>query len=343
MATPPTASREPDPLVNIVFFGSGPFALPALELLGQGPLGHKLVCVVSRPDRPQRRGRQVIPMPARAKALELGLPCEAPETANDSAFLGSLSKLSPDIFIVADYGEMLRKPLRELPRIGIFNLHGSLLPRWRGAAPVVHSILNGDRESGVTLFRIEKGLDSGPIIDAARAQIGERETAGELEARLARLAADLLERNLVAFDEGTFRESSQDDSLATLAPKIEKSHGGIPWDKPALEVVNRIRAFNPWPGAFSFLDSERTILLRATLAEGAESSSGAPGVIVSVRKDGFRVRCGQGSIEVLQLQREGKAPLDAAAYLRGKALKPGDRFSSTFPPLSAPLPHSGAP
>ncbi len=326
--------------MKIVFFGSGPFALPALELLGKGPFGHELVRVVSRPDRPQRRGRQVVPMPVRARAIELGLPCDAPESANDPTFLDSLATLAPDIFLVADYGEMLRKQLRALPGIGVFNLHGSLLPRWRGAAPIVHSILAGDTETGVTLFRIEKGLDSGPIVDAARVEIGDRETAGELEARLARIAAGLLERNLVAFSEGTFRETPQEEAIATHAPKVEKADAAISWATPALDIANRVRALNPWPGAFSFLGPERTTLLRARAVEVLEPGNMAPGTIESVRKDGFRVRCGRGAIEVLQLQREGKALLDAAAYLRGKALKAGDRFSST--PIPQPTPHSGA-
>ncbi len=336
--------------MRVVFFGSGPFALPALERLHEcsrraplsaadtGPPLVELVRVVTRPDRPQRRGRQLVPTPVRARAVELGLPCDAPEGANEPDFLDSLAALSPDLITVADYGEMLRKRLRELPRIGVFNLHASLLPRHRGAAPVVHAILHGEEETGVTLFRIEKRLDSGPIVDAARAGIGPLETAGELEPRLGRLAADLLERNLEAFASGSFREAPQDESLATIAPKIEKRAGAIPWNASALEVSNLVRAFNPWPGAFSFLGAERTIFLRVRPCGAALVDAALPpGSVEDTRRDGFRVRCGSGAVEVLQLQREGKAPLDAAAYLRGRPLKPGDRFTMAEAGLAEPL------
>jgi methionyl-tRNA formyltransferase len=313
--------------VKVVFFGSGPFALPTLETLARGPSKTTLARVVTRPDRPQRRGKKLAPTPVRSRATDLGLSCDAPETANDSAYVEVLRGLSPDLFVVADYGEMLRKPLREVPAIGIFNLHGSILPRWRGAAPVVHSILHGDGETGVTLFRIEKGLDSGPVVDAERTTIAPTETAGELEPRLATLAARLLERSLDAFAARTFRETPQDDRLATLAPKVEKRDGAIVWDAPAIEVTNRVRAFNPWPGAYSFLGGERTIFLR--VAPSATSLPGAaPGSVAAVTKDGFKIQCGTGSVDVLEVQREGKAALGAAEYLRGRPLKPGDRFAA---------------
>ncbi|MBI4604300.1 MAG: methionyl-tRNA formyltransferase [Planctomycetes bacterium] len=333
--------------MRVAFFGSGRFALPVLERLHALSGRHELARVVTRPDRPRGRRLQLVPTPVKARAAELGLPCDAPESANDPGYVDALARVAPEIIIVADYGEMIRKRLRELPPIGVFNLHASLLPRHRGAAPIAHALLEGDAETGVTLFRIERGLDTGPVVDSVRCPVGELETAGELEARLAVLAADLLERNLDAFAGGTFRETPQDERLATLAPKLEKSAGAIRWEAPAARLANFIRALNPWPGAYSFLQateateataateaaaaaaggSERTIFLRSRAVEPGPGAALAPGTVESVRKDGFRVRCGSGSLEVLEVQREGKAPLDAAAYLRGRRLRPGDRFS----------------
>lgn len=317
--------------MKIVFLGSGPFALPTLERLASSPGGHSLVRVVTRPDRPQRRGRQLIATPVRARAVELGLPCDAPESANDPAYLAGLAALEADLFIVADYGEMLRKAFRETPRLGAFNLHGSLLPRWRGAAPVAHAILAGDTLSGVTLFRLEKGLDSGPILAAGSLEILEDETAGELEGRLALLAADLLERSLAVLSAGSFRETPQPELGVTLAPKLEKSSGDLDWSRSAAELCLRVRAFNPWPGAYSRIKEERTIFLRAKPVESADSLDLPVGAVESVGREAFRIRCGSGAMEVLALQREGKAPLDAASYLRGRRLQVGDQFLPAGP------------
>lgn len=321
--------------MRVVFLGSGPFGLPALERLSRSSPRHEVVRVLTRPDRPQKRGQALAPMPVRVLAGELGLPCDAPDSANGPACLESLRALAPDIFIVADYGEMLRKLLREIPRIGVFNLHASILPRYRGAAPIVHALLQGEQETGVTLFRIEKGLDSGPIVDVESTLVKPLETASELEERLARVAADLLERNLDAFAAGTFTEKPQDETLATLAPRIEKRAGEIRWEGTAERVANLVHAMNPWPGAYSFLHPaggrpERTIFLRVRPAHGApdpgSSGRAAPGTVERIQKDGFAVRCGVGSVDVLEVQREGKSALAAGAYLRGRQLTSGDVF-----------------
>jgi len=326
--------------VKIVFFGSGPFGLPTLERLHAQSVRYPLLRVITRPDRPQKRGRKLATTPIRKRADELGVPCDAPESVNDPGFLDELQTLGADLFLVADYGEMLRKRLRAMPRIGVFNLHASLLPAYRGAAPVVHALFAGEKETGVTLFRIEKGLDSGPIVDTAPLAAEPLETAGELEERLARVAADLLERNLEAFSAGSFQESPQDETAATLAPKLTKRSGLITWSKTPAEVTNFIRALSPWPGAFSFLKKsaaaarklERTAFLRVKPSSEsphrvqADPHPAAPGAVDRVGSEGFSVHCGCGSVEVLEIQREGKGPLPAAAYLRGRGLEPGDRF-----------------
>lgn len=321
--------------MKVLFFGSGPFGLPTLDCLHQSAQQLELARVVTRPDRPHGRGKKLAPTPVRARARELGLPCDVPESANSPEYLDVLTSLQPDLFVVADYGEMLRKRLREIPRIGVFNLHASLLPQYRGAAPVAHALLAGEKVTGVTLFRIEKGLDSGPIVDAEQLEIGPLETAGELEERLSRLAASVLERNLGAFGSGKPQETAQDEKLATPAPKLEKQMGKIDWGRSSDALTSFVRALNPWPGAFSFLHSEgkppeRTVILRAKPGKSADgpSKERKEGCIDEVQKDGFTVRCGGGSLEILEVQRQGKAPLDSASYLRGKLLHPGDFFAA---------------
>lgn len=325
--------------MKIVFFGSGPFGLPTLDRLHALSARYPLLRVVTRPDRPQKRGRKLAPTPIRQRASELGVPCEAPTSVNDPAFLDELLALEADLFLVADYGEMLRKRLRQLPKIGVFNLHASLLPAYRGAAPVVHALFAGEKETGVTLFRIEKGLDSGPVVDAIALAVEPLESAGELEDRLAHVAADLLERNLEAFATGSFKESPQDETAATLAPKLTKRCGIIDWDKTAVEITHFVRALSPWPGGFSFLRKsadpgvrqERTVFLRVQPASDSPlqvpgDPPGVPGAVDRVGSEGFSVYCGSGSVEVLEIQREGKGALPAAAYLRGRRLQHGDRF-----------------
>jgi len=322
--------------VKVVFLGSGPFALPSLEALARGPAPAELLRVVTRPERPRGRGRKPAPTPVGARAAELGLPCDAPPTANAPEYLDVLRSLGPDLLIVADYGEIMRRPLLELPRIGSFNLHASLLPRYRGAAPVARAILDGEKTTGVTLFRIERKLDAGPIVDAARLDVDPLETAGELEARLARLAAEVLEKNLPALAAGTFREVPQDEGLVTIAEKLRKDMSVIRWDVEPEKLKDFVRALNPWPLAASFLRRgegrpERTLFLRVKPARAGSASDLPPGSVDEVRKDGFTVRCAGGAIEVLEIQREGKAPLEAGAYLSGSRLKRGDLFG---PPLA---------
>ncbi len=330
--------------MKIVFLGSGGFAVPILERLHETARSGDLVFVISRPPTRRGRGRRVQPTEVAERAEALGLKCDTPASANDTAYLDDLEKLNADLFIVADYGELLRRRIRELPRIGIFNLHGSLLPRYRGAAPVAHAILNGEIRTGVTLFRIERGLDSGPIVDTAGLEIAADETAGELEARLAVLAADLLARNLPRFADGSFTESPQDESLATVAPKLRKKDGEIDWCASAERIERMARAYQPWPGAYSHLyDSrapQRTTFRRLRpvtpqLGDGENEISAdlKPGYVWIPDGKTLNIVCGSGIVRVDEIQRAGKPPMSAAAYLNGQRLKSGDYFFS--PPASS--------
>jgi len=321
--------------MTLVFIGSGPFAVPALEKLATSE--YRPALVVSRPDRPGGRGQRPVPTLVRQSAEALGFPLQTPPSANDPTFIERLKALGPDIIIVADYGEILGEALRKLPRIGIFNLHASLLPRYRGAAPVVGALLQGDPETGVTLFRIIRGLDQGPVVDRLATPIGPLETAGELTERLGKLAADLLARNLPRLAAGRFPEEPQDQSQATLAPKLPKGAGAIDWTLPARTLVNFIRAFSPRPGAYSYLrrasarpgsHPERIRILRAREAVLVPEAALAAGTIARVEKHSFQVACGAGAIEVLELQPRARDVMSASGFLRGYPLERGDRFSS---------------
>ena len=290
--------------------------------------GHELVGVYTRPPRPAGRGKKLRPTPVATLAEELGLRAEAPESANAPETLAALVLLEPDLFVVADYGEFLGKRFRELPRIGAFNLHGSLLPKHRGAAPVAYAILAGQRTTGVTLFRIERTLDSGPIVGARALDIGPEETAEDLEARLAELAAELLIDTLPSFAARTHQETPQDPDGVTLAPKLTKTEACIDWTKSAEQITNAVRAYNPWPGAYSFLarDSkapDRTTFLRV---RPTSEEKGEPGAVVRADKKTLAVACGDAAIEVLEVRRAGKAPLGAPEFLRGSRVEMGDRF-----------------
>lgn len=320
--------------MRTAFLGSGPFALPALEVLHRRSDRYPLVLVATRQDRPVPRGRGLHPTEVRQKCLALGIECETPASVNDAAFLDRLRALRPDLIVTADFGEILRASILSLPRIGVFNLHGSLLPRHRGAAPVAHAILAGDKVSGVTLFRVERGVDTGPIVSQRSIEVDEEETAGELESRLAALAGEVLDGVLERFAEGTFTETPQDERSATLAPKLRKDAALIDWGRSARELAAWVHALNPWPLAYSHRlaeggSAERTAFLRVRpcAVHGAEPGT-PPGTVLAVRKESFDVACGTGRLEVLELQREGKAAMSAAAYLCGRRLQAGTQFGA---------------
>lgn len=318
--------------MRVVLLASGPFALPVVELLRRVSSSYPLVGVVTRPDRPARRGRKLQPTPVRRRCLELGLECHAPATVNSAEFVDELRGARPDLIVTSDYGEILKEDLLSLPPIGVFNLHASLLPAYRGAAPVAHALLEGEKVTGVSLFRMERGLDTGPVVAQAPIDVEPDETAGELEARLSVVAARLLEETLPAFADGSFRETPQDHDRATLAPKLTKAGATVDWDSEPERLVNFVRALNPWPVAFTHIlrsgrKPERISLLR--LAPGTAASrtaSAAPGTVVSVSKKDLHIACRDGAIRILELQREGKAAMDIRAYLCGNPLQSGDRL-----------------
>lgn len=308
--------------MRIVFFGSPDFALPSLE--GLVAAGHDLALVVSQPAKPVGRSAGLLDPPVARRAKELGLPVFQPPTLKDDAAVARLADAAADLFAVVAYGKILAQRVLDLPRLGCVNVHGSVLPRWRGASPVQAALLAGDDESGVSVMKMEAGMDTGPVWAVARSPIAAEEDAGSLSTRLAREGAGLLVATLPAIEAGTLVPVPQDDSLATLCPKIRREDGQADFTRPADELVNRLRAFTPWPGLFAFRGGKRVKLLAARAAAGRAGA--APGEVLAAGEE-VVVACGAGALALGRLQAEGRRPLDAATFVRGERVAPGERWS----------------
>ncbi len=308
--------------MRIVFFGSPDFALPSLE--GLLSAGHEVALVVSQPAKPVGRSAERLDPPVARRAKELGLAVFQPPTLRDDIAVARLADVGADLFVVVAYGKILAQRVLDLPRLGCVNVHGSLLPRWRGASPVQAALLAGDAESGVSIMRMEAGMDTGPVYAVARSPIAPEEDAGSLSARLARDGAGLLVATLPSIASGTAVAVPQEDSLATLCPKIRREDGQADFSRPAEELVNRLRAFTPWPGLFAFRGGRRVKLLAARAAAGRAGA--APGEVLSAGEE-VVVACGSGALALSRLQAEGRKPLDAATFVRGERVAPGETWS----------------
>lgn len=317
--------------LRIVLLGTGEFALLPFRALMESAT-HEVVGVYTQPDR-TGRGHHRHVNKVKELAEQKGIPVFQPERVNRPDDLDQLRSLNADVFIVAAYGQIMKPEFLAIPRLGAFNLHGSLLPRHRGAAPVQYSIWKGDAEAGVTIFQIEPALDSGPMIGKVATPIGAKETSGELMMRLAELSVDLTLEVVDKLNTGTAVFEPQDASLVTLAPKIPKDAGVIDWSQCAAEIDCHIRAMIPWPKASSVLHAEgrkplRCIFVDAEPAQlsGAPSESDAlPGMIVIEDKQCF-VQTGDGLLKLLSIQPEGKKAMDGTAFLNGYGIRPGDKF-----------------
>ena len=304
--------------MRLVMMGTGPFAVPTFRAIAAS--GHEVVAVVSRPPRGRRRE----PSPIEQAAAELGLDAWTPETVNCDESRSRLADLAPDLFVVCDYGEILKNATLEVPRLGGVNLHGSLLPRYRGAAPVQWAVLNGDKVTGNTVIQMTPGLDAGPIMGTQQIEIDPDETAEQLEARLSDAGAELVLRVLVEIESGTASGLPQDKALATKAPRLEKSHGLIDWGRTAVEIKNQVRALQPWPRAYTHWPREggeplRIILHRVDVGGGG----GAPGTVL--RADGvLEVAAAEGVVVPRVVQPSGKKAMPAEQFLRGYKLAVGD-------------------
>ena len=310
--------------LRIVFLGTPAFAVPTLDaLLGSR---HRVVAVLTRPDRPRGRGQRMFDAPVKARAAAAGIPVLQPDRLRDPAFVESLAALRADLGVVAAYGAMLPESVIGAPRLGTINVHASLLPRYRGAAPVHRAIIAGERETGVTIMRIVKRLDAGPMLASVTRSIGREETSVDVERDLAHLGAALLVEIADGLAEGSVAETPQDEDAATYAPRLTKDDGAIDWSWPAARIHDLIRGLHPWPHAFSFLDGRRFILIAST-ADGLTASSDAPGTIVESEGDRLVVATGNGALRLLQIQPEGKRSMSVRDFLAGHRTARGARFS----------------
>jgi methionyl-tRNA formyltransferase len=303
--------------LRLAFMGTPDFAVPTLaELIAQG---HDIAAVYSQPPRPKGRGMALEPSPVHQFAQRAGLPVRHPISLKGETEQAEFAALDLDAAIVVAYGLLLPKAILEAPRLGCFNLHASLLPRWRGAAPIQRAVMAGDEETGVMVMQMEEGLDTGPVLMAERVRIG-RKTSGELTAELSRLGADLMVRALGALERGAVTPQPQAEAGITYARKITKDEARIDWSKSAAEIDMMIRGLAPSPGAFTEAKGDRLKILSAMPVK----DRGNPGEVLT---DDLTVACGEGALKLLKVQRAGKGTMDARELLKGFPLPPGTRFS----------------
>lgn len=314
--------------MQVVFFGSPVFALPSLEALLAA--GHRVPLVVSQPGKPVGRKGDRIDPPVAARAKSLGIHVFQPETLRDDAAVARLGEARADVFVVVAFGRILAQRVLDLPRLGSVNVHGSLLPRWRGASPVQAAILAGDAVTGVSIMKMDAGMDTGPVYATRETRIEEEDDSASLGARLAQIGADLLVETLHFLEGEEGRALPQDSSLATYCPKITREDGRVDWSRPAAELVRRGRAFTPWPGLFTLRRNTRLKLFQVSLETGGGSvREGAKGISPgTLLETGPRVvvACGEGAVAIGTLQAEGRRALAAAEFVRGERVSPGERW-----------------
>ena len=307
--------------MRIAFLGTPDFAVAALAALVEA--GHEVVCVYSQPPAPRGRGQTLKPSPVHAYAQERGIPVRTPVSMRDPAEIEAFAALQIDAGVVVAFGQILPAAVLDAPRLGCFNLHASLLPRWRGAAPIQRAIMAGDEVTGVEVMQMTEGLDEGPVLASETVRIDALETASTLHDRLAAVGAGLLARTMAAVERGEARATPQAEAGLTYAKKIRAKEARIAWTKPAVEVDRKIRGLSPFPGAWFAADlgkgEERVKLIRTERAEG----SGAPGTLLSA--DGI-VACGSGAVRLVTVQRAGSKAMAFADFARGARLAPGFRF-----------------
>lgn len=313
---------------RIIMLGTGDFALPTFLRLHE--TGHHLLRLVTQPDRPQGRKQELVPSRIKRAALERGIAVDQPEDVNAVESMERIRQLTPDLLVTAAYGQILSGTLLGLARLGGLNLHGSILPRYRGAAPVARAIAAGETETGVTVIRMTPRIDAGGIIATSTISIGPDETAGELEDRLALLGAPLMVEAIEAVEAGRARVLPQDSTKATKAPKLHKEDGIIDWSRTAQAIHDLVRAMNPWPSASTewYRSQAGSVPVRLIVhkTEPLESPSARPGEVIEAHADRLIVAAGQGAVRLVVVQLPGKRATTAAEFLRGHRVAPGDRM-----------------
>jgi methionyl-tRNA formyltransferase len=297
--------------MRIIFMGTPDFAVPALRALHEA--GHEIACVYTQPPRPAGRGKKLMPSPVQIEAERLGVPVRVPVSLRNAEAQTEFAALNADVAVVAAYGLILPQPVLDAPKLGCLNIHASLLPRWRGAAPIHRAVMAGDAETGVTIMKMEAGLDTGPMLHKVAVPVG-RKTTGELFGELGEVGAAAMVEVLA--DLSAFPPEVQDDAAAIYAPKIDKAEAKIDWSQDTEAIERLVRGLAPFPGAWFGLGDERVKLLLAEVVDGA----GAPGTLLD---DDFTIACGTGAIRPLKLQRAGKPVLSRAEFLRGRPVAKG--------------------
>ena len=304
---------------RIIFMGTPEFAVPALRALHKND--HDVVLVVTQPDCPKGRGRQISAPPVKKAAVDLGYTILQPPSVRSSEFSNIITKYEPDFIVVVAFGRIITKNILDIPKIAAINIHASLLPKYRGAAPIQWAIINGETKTGVTTMLMDEGLDTGDILLSSQVEISNDETSGTLHDRLSNLGADLLMQTLNAFETGDIHPVPQDHSQATYAPMFKKNDGHIGWKKPAQSLEMFIRGMTPWPGAFTFHREKRLKIFKAKAI--SDNVANTPGTIIKGFPDELWIATGQGVLSVLEIQGESGKRLSIRDFLRGYALPPG--------------------
>jgi methionyl-tRNA formyltransferase len=305
--------------MRIVFMGTPDFAVPSLEALLKS--GDQVVGVVTQPDRPKGRGQEVIPSPIKVVCQREGISMLQPLKMKAPDFMATLRQWEPDVIVVTAFGRILPPAILSLPPRGCINVHGSLLPKYRGAGPVQWAVINGERETGITTMMMDEGMDTGDMLLQERVVIRPDDTAGTLALRLAEVGGRLLAETLRQLKAGTLSPQPQDPSLATMAPLLKKEDGLIDWTLPAQDIANRVRGLSPWPGAYTFVNGERWILWRVGLSE--ESRGVVAGTVTQVTKDRVEVATGRGTIQIVEIQPSNSRRMTMIQYLAGHRLAKG--------------------
>ena len=305
--------------MRLLFIGTSPFAVPSLKRLQASP-EHDILAVVTQPDRPQGRGGKLSVSPVKAAATALGLPLFQPEKVRAKEFVQTVRDLAPEIIVVAAFGQIIPQRMLDIPPMGCLNVHGSLLPRWRGAAPMQYALMAGDHETGVTTMMMDAGLDTGDILQQASLRLDSVEDLGDLETKLAEIGADLLMQTLEALRLGNCPRIPQDAAEVTLAPSLPPEIGALDWSRPAAELHNLVRGITPRPGAYMFVQGKRLKVWRADVMAAA---AGQPGTIESIGPGGITINTSQGALRLREVQPESKGRMAADAWARGARLVPG--------------------
>lgn len=313
--------------MRIVFLGTSPFAVPSLQSVHGSP-DYEVLAVVTQPDRPHGRGGRISASPMKSAALALGLSVLQPEKVRAKDFVEAIRAMEPDAMVVAAFGQLIPQRLLDVPKFGGINVHGSLLPRWRGAAPMQYALMAGDAETGVTTMQMDAGLDTGDILLRATLPLTDEDNLGTIESKLSTIGAELLMTTLAALQNGTCPRQPQDQSLVTQAPSLPPDIGALDWRKSAVDLHNLVRGVTPKPGAFAVWQGKRLKIIRTGVAQ---EPSLEPGMVQTVDAQGITVGTGSGSIRLVDVQPESRAAMPASAWARGSRIVPGLSFEMAIP------------